>query len=94
MKRLFVLACVLVASPARAQHFEVAPLTLAGYTSAPSIDPKADWRDQLDLDSVDLLNFLVRVHDALGIEIPEEDYPKLSSLERCVEYLAARAGRA
>jgi acyl carrier protein len=68
--------------------------TVAPEVDPGSIDPKADWRDQLDLDSVDLLNFLVRVHDALGIEIPEEDYPKLSSLERCVEYLAARAGRA
>ena len=68
--------------------------TVAPEVDPASIDPKADWRDQLDLDSVDLLNFLVRVHDALGIDIPEEDYPKLSSLERCVEYLAARAGKA
>jgi acyl carrier protein len=68
--------------------------TVAPEVDPASIDPKADWRDQLDLDSVDLLNFLMRVHEALGIDIPEEDYPKLSSLERCVEYLAARAGKA
>jgi acyl carrier protein len=68
--------------------------TVAPEVDPVSIDPKADWRDQLDLDSVDLLNFLVRVHEALGIDIPEEDYPKLSSLERCVEYLAARAAKA
>ena len=67
--------------------------TVAPEVDTASIDPKADWREQLDLDSVDLLNFLVRVHEALGIDIPEEDYPKLSSLERCVEYLAARAGK-
>jgi acyl carrier protein len=68
--------------------------TVAPEVDPTLLDPKVDWRDQLDLDSVDLLNFLVRVHEALGIDIPEEDYPKLSSLERCVEYLAARAGKA
>jgi acyl carrier protein len=67
--------------------------TVAPEVDPASIDPKVDWRDQLDLDSVDLLNFLVRVHEALGVDIPEEDYPKLSSLERCVAYLAARAGK-
>lgn len=67
--------------------------TIAPEVDPASIDPKVDWRDQLDLDSVDLLNFLVRVHEALGVDIPEEDYPKLSSLERCVAYLAARAGK-
>ena len=67
--------------------------TIAPEVDPASIDPKVDWRDQLDLDSVDLLNFLVRVHEALGVDIPEEDYPKLSSLERCVVYLAARAGK-
>ena len=64
--------------------------TIAPEIDVASIDPKVDWRDQLDIDSVDLLNFLVGVHDALGVEIPEEDYPKLSSLERCVDYLAER----
>jgi acyl carrier protein len=67
--------------------------TIAPEVDPASIDPKVDWRDQLDLDSVDLLNFLVRVHEALGVDIPEEDYPKLSSLERCVAYLAPRAGK-
>jgi acyl carrier protein len=65
--------------------------TIAPEVDAASIDPHVDWRDQLDIDSVDLLNFLVGIHQALDVEIPEEDYPKLSSLERCVEYLAARA---
>jgi acyl carrier protein len=57
-----------------------------------SIDPGVDWREQLDIDSVDLLNFLVGVHEALGVDIPEEDYPKLSSLDRCVDYISARLG--
>ncbi len=55
-----------------------------------SIAPDVPFRDQLDLDSMDLLNFVVALHTALGVEIPEADYPKLATLDGCVEYLAAR----
>lgn len=68
--------------------------TIAPEIDPAAIDPAAAWRDQLDVDSVDLLNFVVRIHEALGMDIPEEDYPKLSSLDRCVEYLSARSGGA
>lgn len=49
------------------------------------------FRDQLDLDSMDLLNFVVGLHEALGVEIPEADYPKLATLDACVGYLQARS---
>jgi acyl carrier protein len=48
------------------------------------------FRDQLDLDSMDLLNVLVGLHSALGVDIPEADYPKLTTLEACVDYLVGR----
>ena len=54
-----------------------------------SIKPDVNLRDQLDLDSMDILNFVVALHAALGVEIPESDYPKLATLEGCVEYLAS-----
>jgi acyl carrier protein len=41
------------------------------------------------VDSMDFLNFVIAVHERLGLEIPERDYPTLSSLNGCVEYLAA-----
>jgi acyl carrier protein len=47
-------------------------------------------REQLDLDSMDLLNVAVGLHTALGIEIPEADYPKVSTLDACVAYLESR----
>ena len=47
-------------------------------------------RDQLDIDSMDLLNFVVGLHKELHIEIPEADYPKLITLDGCVDYLAAQ----
>ncbi len=55
-----------------------------------SLKANVDVREQLDIDSVDFLNVLVAIHDALGVDIPEVDYPKLSTLEACVAYLAAR----
>ena len=57
-----------------------------------AIKPDVGFRDQLDLDSMDVLNFIVAVHAALGIEVPESDYPKLATLESAVEYLMTRGG--
>jgi len=54
-----------------------------------SVAPDIGLRDQLDLDSMDILNFVVGLHAALGVEIPESDYPKLATLDGCVDYLAA-----
>jgi acyl carrier protein len=56
---------------------------------------KADepFRDQLDVDSMDLLNFVIALHAALHVEIPEADYPRLATLDGCVDYLAAAGVR-
>jgi acyl carrier protein len=62
---------------------------------APEADPASlrtdlELRDQLDLDSMDILNFVVSLHAALGIEIPESDYRKFATLDGGVDYLVAR----
>jgi acyl carrier protein len=54
------------------------------------LDPRVSFRDQLDLDSMDVLNFVTALHDALGVDVPESEYAKLATLEGAVEYLAAR----
>jgi acyl carrier protein len=41
------------------------------------IDPAADLRETMDIDSMDFLNFITALHRRLGIDIPEIDYPKL-----------------
>jgi acyl carrier protein len=53
------------------------------------ITPAVSFRDQLDLDSMDFLNFVIGLHQALGVDIPESDYPKLATLDGCVEHLAS-----
>lgn len=57
-----------------------------------SLKPDIGLREQLDVDSMDLLNFVIGLHNALNIEIPETDYPKLATLDGCVEYLIAAGG--
>ena len=54
------------------------------------IPDHVDLRQHLDIDSVDYLNFIIRLHQELKVEIPEVDYPKLNTLERAVDYLHAR----
>jgi acyl carrier protein len=58
------------------------------------IEADAPFRDQLDLDSMDFLNFVIALHERLGLEIPEADYPKLSTLNDAVAYLESRRGEA
>jgi acyl carrier protein len=58
-----------------------------------AIDPEMDLAEQLDLDSMDFLNVVVAVHEQTGIEIPERDYPKLSTLDDAVAYLLAAQRR-
>jgi acyl carrier protein len=54
-----------------------------------ALDPAAPLRDQIDIDSMDFLNFLVALHKELGVDIPEKDYPRLATLDGCVTYLTA-----
>jgi len=54
-----------------------------------AIKPDVSFREQLDIDSMDFLNFVIAVHEALHVEIPEADYPKLITLNGCIAYLAA-----
>lgn len=55
-----------------------------------TIKPNLRIRDQVDLDSMDMLNFIIALHKELKIEIPEADYSKLLTLDDCTEYLTSR----
>jgi acyl carrier protein len=52
------------------------------------LKPDLRIRDQLDIDSMDLLNFVIGLHKEFGIDIPEVAYPKLATLNGCVDYLS------
>jgi acyl carrier protein len=55
-----------------------------------TLDPAANVREALDIDSFDHLNLLIGLHDELGVEIPEADYSQLSTLADIITYLSAR----
>jgi acyl carrier protein len=57
-----------------------------------TVDPAADLREVLDIDSIDFLNFVTAIHQRLGIEIPELDYPKLVTLDGMIAYLTKKRG--
>jgi acyl carrier protein len=56
-----------------------------------TIDPSASMQQELDLDSIDVLNLMTGLHDRTGIEIPERDHAQLTSLDGCVAYLTGHA---
>jgi acyl carrier protein len=56
------------------------------------LDPTADLREALDIDSMDFLNFVVAIHHRLGVDIPELDYPKLITLDGAATYLKSKLG--
>ena len=51
------------------------------------LKPNLRIRDQLDIDSMDLLNIIIALHKELHVEIPEADYSKLATLDDCIAYL-------
>ena len=75
---------------------EIRALVIAELSNiAPDMDvaavkPEADLREALDIDSMDFLNFVTALHQKLGIDIPERDYPKLVTLNCAVAYVADR----
>ena len=61
---------------------------------APGSDPNdldldENVREGLDIDSFDHLNFLIGLHERLGVDIPEKDYGKLNTINEILQYLSA-----
>ena len=63
---------------------------IAPEVEAGDIEPMTPLRYQVDLDSMDWLNFLIGLHQRLGVNIPESDYAKLVTLDNVLDYLQAR----
>ena len=53
-----------------------------------TLKPAVSLRDQLDVDSMDFLNFLIALHQEFGVDVPEADAGKLATIDACVAYLA------
>ncbi|MEZ5356009.1 MAG: acyl carrier protein [Bryobacteraceae bacterium] len=58
---------------------------------APEVDPTAidrelPLRDAAEIDSFDFLNLLIGIQERLGVEIPEADYRRISTLDSLIAY--------
>ncbi len=69
---------------------ENALVSVAPDIEGEEIDPAIPFRDQFEIDSMDFLNFIIALHKTTGIDIPEADYPLLSSVDDAKAYLAPK----
>jgi acyl carrier protein len=58
-----------------------------------ALDGDRRVRDQIDIDSMDALNFLIAVDKELGVDIPEADYSRLATLNAIVAYISEKRAR-
>lgn len=61
---------------------------------APEIDPDTigddeQFRDDAGLDSMDFLNVLAAIAEQTGVEVPEADYPQVTTIGALASYLDA-----
>lgn len=55
-----------------------------------TIDDSVSLREQLDLDSMDFLDIVMELKKRHKVEVPQEDYPKLATMQSCVDYLSPK----
>ena len=55
-----------------------------------TLQPDVELRDQLDIDSMDSLNFVIGIHEQVGVDIPEAEWARLQTLDQVVDYVAER----
>jgi acyl carrier protein len=58
------------------------------------VKPDVRLRDQLDLDSMDFLDIVMELRKQHSIEVPEEEYQELASLDSCANYLLPKFNQA
>ena len=68
--------------------------TIAPEVEADEVRDDVLLRDQVDLDSMDWLNFLIGVHKRLDVDIPESDYASLRTLTDVVRFVQRQGSTA
>lgn len=54
------------------------------------INSDEDLREECDLDSMDFLNVLVEIKQKTGVNVPEQDYPQVMTLNTMLNYLQSK----
>lgn len=55
-----------------------------------ALDETTDLRPQIDIDSMDFYRLLVAVSEELHVDIPEEEYSGLVSMQKLIDFLKAK----
>jgi acyl carrier protein len=63
---------------------------IAPDTEPSELKPDENIRETLNIDSFDALQFIVALDKKLGIEIPEQDYGKTTTLQNLVSYIQGK----
>jgi len=71
--------------------FEEELLAIAPDASLDGVAEDADLRDALDLDSMDIMNLVIALHDRLGVDIPDKDAAQLVTIKGALDYLKGKS---
>lgn len=63
---------------------------IAPETEPSTLKPDENIREKLNIDSFDTLQFIVSVNEKFGIEIPEEDYGKITTIDSLTSYISSK----
>lgn len=74
------------------QKVKQALCSVAPELESTPLQPDLPLRDQVDIDSMDFLRFVMDLHRQFGVDVPEADYQQLDSLAHTVDYIAAKIG--
>ena len=56
-------------------------------TDLQELDPEVPLREELEIDSMDFLRFMMQINEELNVEVPEADYPEFETLKSGLKYL-------
>jgi acyl carrier protein len=76
-----------VTDPLAQQVLQILTTRIAPEFEIEEIDVDEDLREQLDIDSMDLVQLATALYEVFGIDVPEADRIELTTVTRCVAYL-------
>ncbi|MCD6489856.1 MAG: acyl carrier protein [Thermodesulfobacterium sp.] len=60
--------------------------------SKDQIKPEASFVDDLGADSLDLVELVMAMEEAFGMEVPDEEAEKMRTVKDVIEYVKAKTG--
>ena len=64
--------------------------TIAPDEELEGLDTATPLRDQIELDSMDFLDIVMELRKRYSVQVPEEEYGALNTLDGCADYLQPR----